>query len=76
MSRFVKWLINSARTILENFFGQIISAFIFFAAFVAWGYFSSGYAAVLVLILGLVLWLIIGNLLDRRKNKQARTNIK
>ena len=76
MNRFINWLINSACTLLEDFFWQIISAAIFVAAFVAWAYFSSGYAAIFVLIPGLVLLLIIGSVFDRRKNKNARKNNK
>lgn len=72
MSRLVRWLIKSTRALLEDFFGQIVSAVIFFAAFVAWAHFSSGYAAVLVLVVGLVLWLIIGKFFDRKETKARK----
>lgn len=69
MSKFNNWLKNSIYFILTEFFGQIMAAIILIAAFVAWVYFSSMYAAILIVIAGIILWSLLNKLFIREKIK-------
>ena len=74
MNQFMNWFINGARFLLAEFFGQIIAGVILFAAFVAWVYFSSIYAAIPVLIVGILLWGIVGKVFERKKSENTKKN--
>ncbi|HEY9100257.1 MAG TPA: hypothetical protein VIN38_15425 [Thiobacillus sp.] len=65
---------RSVRYWLAEFFGQIVAGIILFAAFVAWAFFSSIYAAIPVLIIGIVLWGLADKVFDSKKGKDAQKN--
>jgi len=52
----MKWLKNSIAYIFSDILGQIVIAGILVLAIIAWTYFSSIYAAALVLIIAFLLW--------------------
>lgn len=66
MSRQRNWLYDGAVFFLREFAGQIIAAVILFAALIAWFYFSSITAAVLVLVVGILLWRLGGKFVAKR----------
>ena len=74
MNRFVKWLMAGIRYLLAEFFAQIVAAVILFAAFVAWAYFSSIYAAIPVLIVGIMLWGLAGKIFKSKKQEDPEKN--
>lgn len=74
MNRFVKWLMDGIRFLLAEFFAQIVAAVILFAAFVAWAYFSSIYAAIPVVIAGIVLWALAGKIFRSKKQEGTGRN--
>ena len=71
MNRFMKWLKGGVSFLLEEVLGQIWMLVIFFAGFVAWAYFSSIYAAIPVIVIGITLWIFIGKIFTRKKNNSV-----
>lgn len=71
MNRFMKWLKGGVSFLLEEVLGQIWMFVIFFAGFVAWAYFSSIYAAIPVIVIGITLWIFIGKIFTRKKNNSV-----
>jgi len=74
MNQLISWLKNGTYFILSEFLGQIIAAIILIAAFVAWVYFSTWYAAIPVVIVGIILWGVLSKLLTFGKNKFDSNN--
>ncbi len=70
MNQLGQWLINSARYLLAEFFVQILAFLVFCIAGLAWLYFSTIYAAVAVIILGIGL----GTYVYGRIGKQSKMN--
>lgn len=78
MMRFLKWLFACIRSFLADVFGQIWALPVFIAAGLAWHYFSSIYAAIPVLVVGVVIGGYIWGLIEgkqvndkRKDNKQG-----
>ncbi len=74
MSQFMKWIINSVRYLLAEFFVQIFAFFVFSIAGLAWLYFSTIYAVIPVMTLGVFLGGYIYELIEGDKKKDARKN--
>jgi len=70
MSNFIGWLKNGSKFIVSEFLGQIIAAVILIAAYVAWVHFSSGYAAIAVIVIGITAWVFIVNTFRKSENKK------
>lgn len=72
MNRFMDGLINSVRHLLAEFFGQIFAFFAFCIAGLAWLYFSTIYAVIPVLILGVFLGGYLYELVEGDKKEDAK----
>lgn len=72
MSQFMKWLINSVRYLLAEFFVQIFAFLVFCIAGLAWLYFSTIYAVIPVIILGVFLGGYLYELIEGDKKKDAK----
>jgi len=59
MSNLIGWIKNGTKFIVSEFLGQIIAAVILIAAYVAWVKFSSAYAAIAVIVIGIVIWVLV-----------------
>lgn len=55
MNIFIRWFTNTLHACWVDFLGEIIAIVIFVTAGLAWIYFSSIYAAIAVVIIGIVL---------------------
>ena len=64
MNNILKKLKNGISYLLIDFLGQIISAFILLLALLAWSYYSTIYAAIIVVVVGIVFWSLAGNTLS------------
>ena len=74
MNKLLSWLKRSIYFILSEFLGQIMAAIILVAAYVTWVYFSSGYAAILVIIIGIIIWGLLSKLFMKAKNMARNDN--
>lgn len=74
MNRFLGWLTDGIRFLAAEFMGQIIAAVILFAAFVAWAYFSSIYATIPVIAIGIIAWGAASKLFQGKNTKDRRTD--
>ena len=74
MNRFLGPLTNGIRFLAAEFMGQIIAAVILFAAFVAWAYFSSIYATIPVIAIGLIAWGVASKLFQGKNMKDRGTD--
>lgn len=70
MSNIIGWLKNGTKFIVSEFLGQIIAAVILIAAYMAWVQFSSGYAAIAVIVIGIVIWVLVVKTFRNNKNKK------
>ena len=55
MSGFSQWLVARARFLFAEFFIQILALIVFGIAGIAWLYFSTVYAAIAVVVIGIAL---------------------
>ena len=76
MSRFMKWLLSGARTLLAEFFIQIFALVVFGIAVVAWLYFSTIYAAILVIVLGIALGTYLYGLIEGEGREENKLGVK
>lgn len=72
MNQFMKWLINSVRYLLAEFFVQIFAFFVFGIAGLAWLYFSTIYAVIPVVVLGIGLGTYLYGLIEGEKKEDAK----
>jgi Flp pilus assembly protein TadB len=70
MNKLIAGLKKGIIFLISEFFGQIIAAVILIVAYVSWVYFSSGYAAIIVIVIGILVWIFISKLVIGNKNKQ------
>lgn len=68
----MKWLKNSIIYIFSDILGQIVIAAVLVVAIIAWTYFSSPYAAILVLIIAFLLWHLIIKFVERNKDQSKK----
>jgi len=66
MNMLIDWIKNSTRFLISEFIGQIMAAIILISAYVAWIYFSSGYAAIIVIIIGILIWIFVIKLFQKK----------
>ena len=72
MSQFGAWLITRTRFFLAEFFVQIFAFIVFCIAGIAWLYFSTIYAAMPVIIVGIALGTYLYGLIEGEKRKAAK----
>lgn len=68
MSNLMAWLKNCVIFLISEFFSQIMAAVILIAAYVSWIYFSTGYAAIIVIVIGILAWVLISKIVIGIKN--------
>ncbi len=55
MTRFLKWIMGALRSLLADMLSQVITFFMLVLAGFAWWYFSSPFAAIPVVIIGVLI---------------------
>jgi len=70
MSNLIGWLKNGTKFIVSEFIGQIVAAVILIAAYVAWVHFSSGFAAIAVIVISVTVWVFVVNTFRKSENKK------
>jgi len=59
MNKYTELFTKNLHYLLVEFIDQFIAAILLIIAFTAWVYFSSVYIAILVLIIGIILWSLL-----------------
>jgi hypothetical protein len=72
MNRFTQWLINIARYMLAEFFVQVLAFIVFCVAGLAWLYFSTIYAAIAVIIVGIGLGSFMYGLIEKKAKDESK----
>jgi hypothetical protein len=72
MNRFTQWLINIARYLLAEFFVQVLAFSVFCVAGLAWLYFSTIYAAIAVIIVGIGLGSFMYGLIEKKAKDESK----
>ena len=70
MSNLINWLKNVAKFIVSEFLGQIFAAVVLIAGYISWVHFSSGYAAIAVIVIGIVIWVLIVKAFLKNENTE------
>ncbi len=76
MNRFITRLVSGTRTILAEFFVQILAFIVFCAAGLAWLYFSTPYAIIPVFIIGIAFGGYLYGLIEGKKSENSKKNQK
>lgn len=72
MREFFTYILKGLSYFIQEFVGQIVAAIIVLSALFSWFYFSSAYAAIPVVLAGLLLWGLAGRALAKLKRQEPR----
>lgn len=71
MNRGMSWLVNSARTTVAEFLGHMLGLIVLLSALGAWTYFGSIYAALPVMLVGVLLIALVYRVVDSGRRKKG-----